>query len=124
MKPKIIRAFTISWSLDFIWGMLPEMKKKYEVVLLTSPGPEMDDTEGVWGTGNSCAHGTANFANTRYRFIMASHQNIQKRKACNGTLDDSESWFVVHDSSMDDKSTCACTYFYRIGFPDSNRIET
>ena len=49
MKPKIIRAFTISWSLDFIWGMLPEMKKKYEVVLLTSPGPEMDDTEKEYG---------------------------------------------------------------------------
>ncbi len=49
MKPKIIRAFTISWSLDFVWGMLPEMKKQYEVVLLSSPGPEMDYTEKEFG---------------------------------------------------------------------------
>ncbi len=49
MKPKIIRAFTISWSLDFVWGMLPEMKKQYEVVLLSSPGPEMDFTENEYG---------------------------------------------------------------------------
>jgi len=48
MKPKIIRAFTISWSLDFVWGMLPEMKKQYEVVLLSSPGPEMDFTENEY----------------------------------------------------------------------------
>ena len=49
MKPKIIRAFTISWSMDFIWGMLPEMKKYYEVVVLSSPGPELDDTEQNYG---------------------------------------------------------------------------
>lgn len=45
MKPKIIRAFTISWSMDFIWGLLPEMKKHYEVVVLSSPGIELDETE-------------------------------------------------------------------------------
>ena len=49
MKSKIIRAFTISWSLDFVWGMLPEMKKQYEVVLLSSPGSEMDYTEKEFG---------------------------------------------------------------------------
>lgn len=49
MKPKIIRAFTISWSMDFIWGLLPEMKKLYEVVVLSSPGPELDDTEKNYG---------------------------------------------------------------------------
>ena len=49
MKPKIVRAFTISWSMDFIWGLLPEMKKHYEVVVLSSPGPELDDTERNYG---------------------------------------------------------------------------
>ena len=49
MKPKIVRAFTISWSMDFIWGLLPEMKKHYEVVVLSSPGPELDDTERKYG---------------------------------------------------------------------------
>ena len=49
MKPKIVRAFTISWSMDFIWGLLPEMKKHYEVVVLSSPGPELDDTEKNYG---------------------------------------------------------------------------
>lgn len=49
MKPKIIRAFTIAWSMDFIWGMLPEMKKMYEVLVLSSPGPEIDQTEKDYG---------------------------------------------------------------------------
>ena len=38
---KIIRACTVSMSLGFVEGMLPDLKKKYEVVLLSSPGPEM-----------------------------------------------------------------------------------
>ena len=54
MTPKIIRAFTISWSLDFVWGMLPEMMKQYEVVLLSSPGPEMDYTEKEFGVRGIC----------------------------------------------------------------------
>lgn len=47
---KIIRACTVSMSLGFVEGMLPELKKKYEVVLLSSPGPEMKaiaEKEGV-----------------------------------------------------------------------------
>lgn len=46
---KIIRAFTISWSMDFVTGMLPDLQKKYEVVLLSSPGPELDDAETQYG---------------------------------------------------------------------------
>lgn len=49
MKSKIIRAFTISWSMDFVTGMLPDLQKKYEVVLLSSPGPELDDAEDQYG---------------------------------------------------------------------------
>lgn len=49
MIPKIIRAFTISWSMDFVTGMLPDLQKKYEVVLLSSPGPELDDAETQYG---------------------------------------------------------------------------
>lgn len=49
MKPKIIRAFTISWSMDFVTGMLPDLQKKYEVVLLSSPGPELDEAENQYG---------------------------------------------------------------------------
>lgn len=47
---KIIRACTVSMSLGFVEGMLPDLKKKYEVVLLSSPGPEMEtiaEKEGV-----------------------------------------------------------------------------
>ena len=46
---KIIRSFTISWSMDFVTGMLPDLQKKYEVVLLSSPGPELDDAETQYG---------------------------------------------------------------------------
>ena len=49
MKSKIIRAFTISWSMDFVTGMLTELQKKYEVVLLSSPGPELDEAENQYG---------------------------------------------------------------------------
>lgn len=39
---KIIRACTVSMSVGFVEGMLPDLMKKYEVVLLSSPGPELD----------------------------------------------------------------------------------
>ena len=46
---KIIRACTVSLSVGFVAGMLPDLMKKYEVVLLTSPGPEMDDAREKYG---------------------------------------------------------------------------
>ena len=49
MIPKIIRAFTISWSMDFVTGILPDLQKKYDVVLLSSPGPELNDAENQYG---------------------------------------------------------------------------
>ena len=33
MKPKIIRACTVSMSVDFVTGILPELQKKYELAL-------------------------------------------------------------------------------------------
>ena len=43
-KPKIIRATTVPMSIKyFVEGLLPELKRKYEVVLLSSPGIEMDE---------------------------------------------------------------------------------
>lgn len=32
-------------SIGFVRGMLPDLKKKYEVVLLSSPGPEMEEAK-------------------------------------------------------------------------------
>ena len=46
---KIIRACTVSQSVGFVAGMLPDLMKKYEVVLLTSPGPEMDEAREKYG---------------------------------------------------------------------------
>lgn len=40
---KIIRACTVSQSIGFVSGMLPELGRKYEVLVLSSPGPEMDE---------------------------------------------------------------------------------
>ena len=41
---KIIRACTVPMSIKyFVEGLLPDLKKKYEVVLLSSPGHEMDE---------------------------------------------------------------------------------
>ena len=49
MKSKIIRACTISYSWDFVENMLPELKKHFEVVLLSSPGYELDEVEEKYG---------------------------------------------------------------------------
>ena len=37
-KPKIIRACTVSQSLNFVTGMIPDLSQEYDVVLLSSPG--------------------------------------------------------------------------------------
>lgn len=42
LKNKIVRACTVPMSLIFVKEMLPELKKKYEVVLLSSAGPEWE----------------------------------------------------------------------------------
>jgi glycosyltransferase involved in cell wall biosynthesis len=39
LKPKIIRACTVSQSLAFVKGMIPDLVQKYDVALLSSPGP-------------------------------------------------------------------------------------
>lgn len=49
MKKKIIRACTVSMSVGFVKGMLPDLTKKYEVVLLSSPGSEMKDAKEKFG---------------------------------------------------------------------------
>ena len=49
LKKKIIRACTVSMSIDFVTGMLPDLMKKYEVVILSSPGPEMDEVKKRYG---------------------------------------------------------------------------
>ena len=42
-KQKIIRACTVPQSLGFVTGMLPDLQKKYEVVLLSSFGLEWEE---------------------------------------------------------------------------------
>lgn len=48
-KPKIIRACTVSLSVGFVSGMLDDLKRQYDVVLLSSPGKEMDDAVAKHG---------------------------------------------------------------------------
>ena len=48
-KLKIIRACTVPMSVIFVTGMLPELQKRYEVVLLSSPGHELDEAEEKFG---------------------------------------------------------------------------
>lgn len=49
MRCKIFRACTVSMSIDFVAGMLPMLKERYEVILLSSPGPEMDVVTAKYG---------------------------------------------------------------------------
>lgn len=46
---KIIRSCTVSLSLGFVKGLLPDLCKKYEVVLVSSPGKEMDEIVMEYG---------------------------------------------------------------------------
>ena len=46
---KIIRACTVSQSVGFVKDMLPDLIKKYEVVLLSSSGEELDDARTQYG---------------------------------------------------------------------------
>lgn len=39
----------MSMSTCFVEGMLPDLKKKYEVILLSSPGQELDEAERKYG---------------------------------------------------------------------------
>lgn len=48
-RPQIIRACTVPMSLIFVSEMLPELQKQYEVVLLSSPGYELDEAEKKFG---------------------------------------------------------------------------
>lgn len=48
-KKKIIRACTVPQSLGFVRGMLPDLSEKYEVVLLSSPGEQMDEITKKYG---------------------------------------------------------------------------
>ena len=49
MKKKIIRACTVAQSIGFVRDMLPDLMKKYEVVIVSSPGPEMDEVKERYG---------------------------------------------------------------------------
>lgn len=49
MKKKLLRACTVSMSIGFVQGMIPDLMKRYEVVILSSPGPEMDDVRQRYG---------------------------------------------------------------------------
>ncbi|MBQ6226510.1 MAG: glycosyltransferase family 4 protein [Bacteroidaceae bacterium] len=48
-KKKIIRACTVSQSLGFVKDMLPDLMREYEVVLLSSPGEELDEAKAQYG---------------------------------------------------------------------------
>lgn len=48
-KKKIIRACTVSQSLVFVKKMLPELMREYEVVLLSSPGEELEEAKAQYG---------------------------------------------------------------------------
>ncbi len=48
-KPKIIRSCTVSMSIDFVTGLLPVLGEQYEVILLSSPGQELDEAEEEYG---------------------------------------------------------------------------
>ena len=56
MKQKIIRACTVSLSFIFLERMIPELQKKYEVILLSSPGSELDEMEKKYGVQGKRVH--------------------------------------------------------------------
>lgn len=49
MELKIVQACTVSLSVGFVTGMLPDLCEKYEVLLLSSPGKELDEAMAKYG---------------------------------------------------------------------------
>ena len=48
-KKKLVRAFTVTKSLSFVEGMLSELKEKYDMILLTSPGEKLEHLKSEYG---------------------------------------------------------------------------
>ncbi len=46
---KIVRACTVAQSLSFVEGLLPELATQYEVILLSSPGEELEVLTSKYG---------------------------------------------------------------------------
>ena len=116
MKPKIIRACTVPLSVIFVTGMLPELQKRYEVVLLSSPGHELDEAEEKYGVRGirvpmerhiSLGHDLISLCRLVYVFL---------RETCDGAFDDSQSWAVMHDGWMDYEGACKGAYIYWTSF--------
>ena len=82
LQKKIIRACTVSMSLGFVKGMLPDLKKIYEVVLLSSPGEEMEEIE---------KQGLARCIHTFTGLVWPTAKGLQR-------------WIL----KMTDRITCSC----------------
>ena len=68
MSIKIIRACTVSNSVGFVEGMLPDLMKKYEVIVLSSPGEGLDEV--------AAKHGVRTIAVPMERHISLKHDLV------------------------------------------------
>ena len=80
-RKKIIRACTVSMSVGFVEGMLPELMKRYEVVVLSSPGPELESVHQRFGVGTIAVPMERHISLTRdFKSLMALVKVFRKEK--------------------------------------------
>jgi glycosyltransferase involved in cell wall biosynthesis len=68
-------------SVGFVEGMLPELMKRYEVTVLSSPGPELEDVHQRYGVGTIAVPMERHISLTRdFKSLMALVKVFRKEK--------------------------------------------
>lgn len=103
-------------SLVFVTGILLELKKNYEVVLLSSPGPEWEEIHRLYPDIH-CIEVNMERRISLIRDLQSLWRlwrifRYEKPQMVHSMTP--ESWVALYDGFLDDKSTCTCTYIHRI----------
>ena len=102
-KLKIIRACTVSMSVDFVTGMVPELQKQYEVILLSSPGHELDEVKKQYGVRGvrvpmerhiSLGHDLASLCQLLYVFLREKPAMVHSMTPKAGLLCMTAAWMT------------------------------
>ena len=106
-EKKIIRAVTVSMSVDFFASMIPDLQKKgFEIVTVSSDGPELEHIRSL---------GAKTTIVDMYRRMSPVKDFLSLVKALNRSFHDTQSRTSLYGGFLDYKGTSTHSHFYRIG---------
>lgn len=117
-KKKVIRVCTVPQSLVFVEGIIPDLKKKYELVLLSSDGPEWQAVEAAH-PDVKCVK--VNMA--RHISLLSAEVTHEdggrdgQGKAVHGAFHDPQGRIAGHVGGLDVQGAGAHTHFHRTRVP-------